>query len=429
MKENKYFPWVVTLAALAVSSSAAYYSVYGIGKMFAGASTNVMIMAGSLEFSKLVIASLLYRFWDDINKGLRAYLTVACFLLICITSAGIYGFLSAAYQETANKIENIDKKSGVMSKESAMVQREIASYEKQIELKNNRLTSLSDLRGKQQTTMDNLIGQGKSISSIKKQIDMIDNETKRLDAEVAVLSDSVMSKNKKISDIDLKTLDIETNNDLANEVGPLKYIAKITGKTLDQVVNWFIIVLMLVFDPLAIALVIASNFIFNYVASKKTPENDGPVDPIEPEVKEEEIEEEIEEETEKEIEVFTVEDNLYELEEEPQGSYGLSDPDTEIEESQNEEEEVHEEATQEGVQEEQAFVIGETQIPEETVDEIIEEQTEGITETSTEESVDEKSHEPKENIQARRMGFAKLGNVYHPPVEVENHPASPTRLS
>jgi hypothetical protein len=256
---------------------------------------------------------------------------------------------------------------------------------------------------------------------------MIDNETKRLDAEVAVLSDSVMSKNKKINDIDIKTLDIETNNDLANEVGPLKYIAKITGKTLDQVVNWFIIILMLVFDPLAIALVIASNFIFNYVASKKTPENRDPIEPIEPEAKGEAIEEEIEEKTE----VFMVEENLYGLEEGPQGSNGLSDPDMGIEET--EPEVIAVEETQEEIQEEPVFVIGETQIPGEDqveiVEEITEEPVEEIIEEITEESVDEKSHEPKENIEARRMGFAKLGNVYHPPVEIENHPASPTRLS
>ena len=254
---------------------------------------------------------------------------------------------------------------------------------------------------------------------------MIDNETKRLDAEVAVLSDSVMSKNNRLKDIDLKTLDIETNNDLANEVGPLKYIAKITGKTLDQVVNWFIIVLMLVFDPLAIALVIASNFVFNYVASKKTQENDPPTDPVEPEVKEEDTEEEIEEKTE----VFMVEEDLYNLEDAPQSPDGLSDPDMGIEESQEKPEEIQGEETAEDIQEEPAFVIGETQIPEEPVEEIVEEQTEEIIETTTEESADEKSHEPKENIEARRMGFAKLGNVYHPPVEVENHPASPTRLS
>ena len=94
----KLFPIIIALAALSVSCSAAFYSVYGLGKLFAGASTQVMIMAGSLEFAKLVIASALYQYWDSINKILRTYLTIAIIVLMTITSAGIYGFLTGAYQ-------------------------------------------------------------------------------------------------------------------------------------------------------------------------------------------------------------------------------------------------------------------------------------------------------------------------------------------
>ena len=87
------FPFIIALSALSVSVSAAFYSVTGLSKLFAGASTEVLIMASSLEISKLVIASLLYQYWDSINKVLRTYLAIACVILILITSAGIYGFL------------------------------------------------------------------------------------------------------------------------------------------------------------------------------------------------------------------------------------------------------------------------------------------------------------------------------------------------
>ena len=100
---------MIGLAALAVSGSAAFYSVFGLSKLFAGASTQVIIMAGSLEFAKLVTASLLYQYWGTINKWLRFYLSVAVFVLMVITSGGIYGFLSGAYQETATKSEFLDK--------------------------------------------------------------------------------------------------------------------------------------------------------------------------------------------------------------------------------------------------------------------------------------------------------------------------------
>ena len=103
------FPLLIALSALAVSGSAAFYSVFGLSKLFAGASTQVIIMAGSLEFAKLVVASLLYQYWDTINKWLRTYLTIACFVLMVITSGGIYGFLSGAYQSTATQSELLDK--------------------------------------------------------------------------------------------------------------------------------------------------------------------------------------------------------------------------------------------------------------------------------------------------------------------------------
>ena len=98
------FPTIIALSALSVSASAAFYSVSGLSKLFAGATFEVIIMAGSLEVAKLVIASLLYQYWNTINKYLRTYLTIAAVILVLITSMGIYGFLSAAYQETYQKL-------------------------------------------------------------------------------------------------------------------------------------------------------------------------------------------------------------------------------------------------------------------------------------------------------------------------------------
>ena len=101
LKRN-LFPFIIAFSALSVSASAAFYSVSGLSKLFAGASFEVIIMAGSLEVAKIVIASLLYQYWKDLNKLLRTYLTIATVVLVLITSMGIYGFLSAAYQETYN---------------------------------------------------------------------------------------------------------------------------------------------------------------------------------------------------------------------------------------------------------------------------------------------------------------------------------------
>jgi hypothetical protein len=111
--KQKVFPFLIALSALAVSGSAAFYSITGLSKLFAGASTEVIIMASSLEAAKLVMASLLYQYWDKLGKLLRTYLTIALLVLIGITSAGIYGFLSGAYQDTANKASVVDKETQV----------------------------------------------------------------------------------------------------------------------------------------------------------------------------------------------------------------------------------------------------------------------------------------------------------------------------
>lgn len=286
MKENKIFPWIVAISAASISFSAAFYSIFGIGMMFAGASTNVMVMAASLEFAKLVIASFLYRFWNDVNKALRAYLAIACFVLILITSGGIYGFLSSAYQETANKVENLDKSTAVLDRQKEMVQRQLTQAEKQLEFKNTRQNTLSDMRNRQQSNADNLISQNKSASSVRTQMNSLGKESKDLDNDIRILQDTISSKNQQISDIETQILEASTNNDLAAEVGPLKYIAKLTGKSLDEVVNWFIIALMLVFDPLAIALVIAANFVFSYTSKEKEEAkiDKKPKDPKDPEI-------------------------------------------------------------------------------------------------------------------------------------------------
>ena len=91
--------------ALVVAGCAGYFSVWGLSQLFAGASTAVIIMATGLEVGKIVTTTALHRYWKKIAGGLRVYLTISVVVLMIITSAGIYGFLSNAYQKTANKLE------------------------------------------------------------------------------------------------------------------------------------------------------------------------------------------------------------------------------------------------------------------------------------------------------------------------------------
>ena len=142
------FPFLIGLSALSVSSSAAFYSVSGLSKLFAGASFEVIIMAGSLEFAKLVTASLLYQYWDTINKVLRTYLSIATFILVLITSMGIYGFLSAAYQETAAASGNIDAQITLVETKRDNVKNQLVVY-------NEEKTSINNAVGELRTGLAN----------------------------------------------------------------------------------------------------------------------------------------------------------------------------------------------------------------------------------------------------------------------------------
>ena len=261
---KKYLlPTIIALSALSVSISAAFYSVTGLSMLFAGASLAVLIMASSLEVAKLVIASLLYQYWDKLNKILRTYLATAACVLVLITSAGIYGFLSAAYQSTATKSEIVDKQIAALEtkKQLYIDSRDNILQEKQ---------SLSELRGtlsKGSTTQytdrkGNLVV--RTNNAAIRNIESASKSDEKLSEKVDVVNDSIFSLENQI-------LEVKTNSEATSELGPLKYISKLTGQPMDKIINWFLLVIIFVFDPLAISLVIAANFAFAQIRPKKEP--------------------------------------------------------------------------------------------------------------------------------------------------------------
>ena len=259
---KKYLlPSIIALSALSVSISAAFYSVTGLSMLFAGASIAVLIMASSLEIAKLVIASLLYQYWDKLNKFLRTYLTVAACVLVLITSAGIYGFLSAAYQETATKSEIVDKQIAALESKKKL-------YE---DSRNNILQekqSLATLRGtlsKGSTTQytdrnGNLVV--RTNNAAIRNIESASKSDEKLSGKIDVVNDSIFSLENQI-------LEVKVNSEATSELGPLKYISNLTGQPMDKIINWFLLVIIFVFDPLAISLVIAANFAFAQIKPKK----------------------------------------------------------------------------------------------------------------------------------------------------------------
>ena len=246
---ERLFPFIVAFSALSVSASAAFYSVFGLSHLFAGASTEVIIMAGALEVAKLVVASLLYQYWNIINKWLRAYLVSAVFILMVITSGGIYGFLSGAFQETNTQSEFLDKQVQIIDAKRTRF------IENRDDLKltvKNLTTSLANPTMIQY--VDSASGQLVTTTSSRTR-KMLQNQLTEAKTNLNTVTDS-------IAVLDVKILEHQIGNESARELGPLKYMAELTGKPMKQIVNWFMLLIIFVFDPLAIAMVVAANMAF-----------------------------------------------------------------------------------------------------------------------------------------------------------------------
>ncbi len=233
MLENfRIFPKLIGLSALLVAGSAAFFSVFGLSKLFAGATLSVVIMAGSLEFAKLISASFLYRYWKSINVLMRSYLTVAIVTLVLITSAGIFGFLSNAYQGATIDFEK--QTATLFYKEDRLSQLE----EDKVYLKDELEQSIATLPDNYPTAKRKL--------------------REEYNPKVLEVNDEILQIKQEIGD--LKVGLIETGVD----VGPAIYLARIFGTDIDSVVKFFIFMLIFVFDPLAVVLVIAFNMTMGY---------------------------------------------------------------------------------------------------------------------------------------------------------------------
>jgi hypothetical protein len=270
--QERIFPFIIALSALSVSGSAAFYSISGLSKLFAGAAFAVIVMAASLEVAKLVIASLLYQYRKTLPFLLKAYLSIACVILILITSMGIYGFLSAAYQDTANKEGNIDARITLIETKRDNIKDQLEIYTEEKSSINGAISELrKGLSNNKVQWKDKETGQiiTSTSSSTRKAL------TKQLDQAIkrqTEVNSKVDSLNTVIFGYETEIVETKIEEGSTSELGPLKYLSGLTGLPMDKIINYLLLTIIFVFDPLAIALVIAANFAFAKL-KKPTKEN------------------------------------------------------------------------------------------------------------------------------------------------------------
>ena len=277
MKE-KFLPWFLLFCALGLSGTAAYYSVVGLSVVFVGVALPVIIMGSFLEISKIAIATYLHDKWKETYGALKVYLTIALVTLSLITSLGIYGLLSTGFQGNIAKLE--------------INQKEIDN----VEVKKTRFTEIKDELQKEKDILDKDIStlrDGLSTNTTTQSVDRTTGQiiTKANNANRKTFEDQLKmttenrdkvstridEMNDSITKLDIEILDMESAELEGSELGSIKYISEISGWDVKEVANLFILLLIFVFDPLAITLVIATNQAFKNIRKK---EDNDQVEPI-----------------------------------------------------------------------------------------------------------------------------------------------------
>ena len=252
------FALITLLSAISLSAIAAYYSVIGLMAIFAAAPIPIAIMGGALEFSKLIAASWAYKNWSVAPRFLKYYFTVAVIILMFITSLGIFGYLSKAHNDQTLI-------SGDVSAKIAMIDEKIKVERDNIDVNRKTLKQMDESVDQVMVRSTNEKGAEKAASLRKAQ----QTERNRILKEIETYNKRISALNEERAPIATEIRKVEA------EVGPIKYIAALIygdsmdSSLLDKSVRFVIILLVLVFDPMAVLLVIAGNFSLRQIAKEK----------------------------------------------------------------------------------------------------------------------------------------------------------------
>ena len=239
------FDALLLVAALFIAGCSAYFSVYGISHLFINAFWPVVLMASSLEAGKLVAASFLHKYWKGCYWWLKGFLSIVVVILICITSMGVFGFLSAAYSGSSSKITTYEQKVEMLANEKKYAQEQIASDQVRI-----------DALAKARLELATKLSDHSSSTLVRSTTSLVTNT----DKEMSDLRKDMEAQLAKIKDFNEQSLSAATEINTHGDIGSFKFIADATGLNINTIVKWFILVLVCIFDPLAVSLVLALNF-------------------------------------------------------------------------------------------------------------------------------------------------------------------------
>jgi len=249
---------LIWFCAIGLASFSGYYSVYGISKLFSGGSWSIIGMAAMLEFSKLVVITFLHDHFKTLKPLFKFYLMSSAAVLMILTSVGVYGYLTNSYQETAKSIYEAQNKIALLEQKKKIFTEQKTQIDTLVKQKTERISSYDKLRLSQENSLNSQLTQKQGTRGLQKNIQSVDQSTQTLNLEISQLNQKSINLSDSVALLEQEKLVLE-NSTFSSEIGPLLYLSRLTGKPMDVIVNWFILVLVSVFDPLAVSLVIAAN--------------------------------------------------------------------------------------------------------------------------------------------------------------------------
>lgn len=268
------FDKLLGITALTIALVAAFFSVYGIATLFAGAFVLTAIMASSLELGKLVTVTFLYRYWKTSKNFLKIYLSLAAIVLMLITSIGIFGYLSSAYQKSSLEFKASQTKITLIEGQKTYLNDKILQSQ-------TRIKTLNDMRVVQESRLNEamtnsfLTRNPLQLKQIQDQtIEMIKSADDNIKSEQVKIQDTA----DQIQNIDKQVNEMRIASSGTKDIRTFQFVADQFGTSLDNVAKWFIFTLIFVFDPLAVALILA----YNVVSYKNVKNLDIVESPLEP---------------------------------------------------------------------------------------------------------------------------------------------------
>lgn len=261
-----------------MAGTVAYVSVSGLLKVFTGAGTLGLMLFTAIEIAKMVATSAIHTYGKKIGWFYTSLLSIMILISMAITSMGIYGFLSSSYKESFAKMENVNNQVTLLESKRDGYQNQLNFVNTEKESINLTITELSKgLSNNVIQYKDSKTGQiiTSTSSSTRKTLETQLNNALIRQEEVTNKADSLTAI---IFELENQILETKLGNESANELSSLKYLSDITGKSMDEVMKWFILLLIIIGDPMAVLMVI----VFNKVVKNNDDDLSVKVEPIKP---------------------------------------------------------------------------------------------------------------------------------------------------